>query len=62
MTKPFLAAVPALMELFHLVDVYALPLLSTMVQGVPESAFVKTTVVPGVIGDAACGTTLVTVA
>jgi hypothetical protein len=52
-TKPFLVAVPALMVLFHLVDVYALPLLSTMVQGVPESAFVKSTVVPGVIGDAA---------
>ena len=42
------------MVLRQLLDVYALPLLSTMVQGVAESLDVKINVVPGDIGDAAC--------
>jgi hypothetical protein len=50
------------MVLCHLVERYCLPLLSTMVQGVSESAFVNLSVVPGGMGAAVCGTVFIAVA
>ena len=55
-TKPLLFE-STLMVLCQVFDVYALPLLSTIVQGVSDTSDVKVTKLPGGRGAAARGTT-----